>query len=438
MGVTIAPSARPAPSRLSPAVARQLGERRRRSHRHGRARAVRHLADGLGDRPRPRAGRVRAAVHRLPARRRGRRRPASRATALAVATDLVRCALHALLAVLIVTGAVRIWHLVAIGVVFGTAEAFYRPAASGLLPQTVPEDEIQAANAATMMFENVAEVAGPALATALVLGLSPAAAFGLDAATFLVSAALLVRVRPRDRGAAPPAARVERDAPRRRAFGARRPARGLRRGALARRGCGRRSPRSASRCSSCSRRCSSSARSSRRSATATSPSSATSGSRSARARSRGRSRALRWRPRYPLRYGMMLILLWPVAVALFAAGVPLELVFPAMAVGGAGCGAVRRLVGDGARGAHPAGQALARDVVRLGGVARAHAARLRPRRAGRRTRSARRTSCSAGRSSRSRRSRSGSCRARPGCSRGATSCPRRPRSQTPHARVPTA
>ena len=75
---------------------------------------------------------------------------------LAVATDVVRCALHALLAVLIVTGEVRIWHVMAIGVVFGTAEAFYRPAASGLLPQTVPEDEIQAANATTMMFENVA------------------------------------------------------------------------------------------------------------------------------------------------------------------------------------------------------------------------------------------------------------------------------------------
>jgi hypothetical protein len=103
--------------------------------------------------------------------------------------------------VLIVTGEVRIWHLVVIGVLFGTAEAFYRPAATGLLPQTVPEAEIQEANAVTGMFQNIAEFGGPALATLLVLGFSPAAAFAIDAATFLVSAALLVRLNPRDRGA---------------------------------------------------------------------------------------------------------------------------------------------------------------------------------------------------------------------------------------------
>jgi MFS family permease len=118
-----------------------------------------------------------------------------------VVTDLARFALHALLALLIVTGVVRIWQLVAIGVLFATAEAFFRPAATGLLPQTVPEEEIQEANAVMATTNNLAEFLGPALATALVLGLTPAAAFGLDALTFLVSAALLVRVRPRARSA---------------------------------------------------------------------------------------------------------------------------------------------------------------------------------------------------------------------------------------------
>jgi MFS family permease len=116
-----------------------------------------------------------------------------------VVTDLARFALHALLAILIVTGAVRIWQVAAIGVLFGTAEAFFRPAATALLPQTVPEEEIQEANAVMATTNNLAEFLGPALATALVLGLTPAAAFALDALTFLVSAALLVRVRPRAR-----------------------------------------------------------------------------------------------------------------------------------------------------------------------------------------------------------------------------------------------
>ena len=46
---------------------------------------------------------------------------------LMIATDVVRAALHALLAVLIFTDVVEIWHLVVIEALFGTAEAFFRP-----------------------------------------------------------------------------------------------------------------------------------------------------------------------------------------------------------------------------------------------------------------------------------------------------------------------
>jgi MFS family permease len=121
-----------------------------------------------------------------------------------IATDLVRFTLHALLAVLIFVGNVPIWQLVAIEVLFGSAEAFFRPAADGLLPQTVPEEDIQQARAITSMSNNIAEFAGPALATALVLGAGAGWAFALDAATFLASAAFLSQVRPRVRGAEEP------------------------------------------------------------------------------------------------------------------------------------------------------------------------------------------------------------------------------------------
>ncbi len=116
-----------------------------------------------------------------------------------VATDLVRCALHALLAALIFAGSVPIWQVVVIEALFRSAEAFFRPAANGLLPQTVPESDIQPATAITTLSENAAQFAGPALATALVLGAGAGWAFVLDAATFLVSAALLVRMHPRPR-----------------------------------------------------------------------------------------------------------------------------------------------------------------------------------------------------------------------------------------------
>ena len=87
--------------------------------------------------------------------------------------------------------------------VFGAAEAFFRPAFTGLVPQTVPEEQVQEANATTAIVATVAEFAGPALATALVLGVGAGWAFALDAATFVVSALFLIRLEPRARGEAP-------------------------------------------------------------------------------------------------------------------------------------------------------------------------------------------------------------------------------------------
>ena len=117
-----------------------------------------------------------------------------------IASDLARGALHVLAAVLIATGAVRVGHLVAIGIAFGVADAFFRPAAIGLVPQTVPEDDIQRAMGLMGLSREVATFVGPALATGLVLGVGAAWTFGLDALSFVVSALLLARIRPRARG----------------------------------------------------------------------------------------------------------------------------------------------------------------------------------------------------------------------------------------------
>ena len=248
---------------------------------------------------------------------------------LVVVTDLARFALHALLALLIVTGEVRVWHLVVIGVLFGAAEAFYRPAASGLLPQTVPEAEIQEANAVTSMFANLAQFAGPAIATGLVLGLGAAAAFAIDAATFLLSAVLLVRVHPRERG------------------GAARANAGHRASLRAEMRAGFTEVRSrawvwATLAAFCVALF-----------VALAPLLVV-GPIVAREQYgdiavfgyvfaafgagtiAGSLIALRWRPRQPLRRAMTLILLWPVGIALFAAGAPLAVALPAMALAG-GC-----------------------------------------------------------------------------------------------------
>jgi MFS family permease len=121
-----------------------------------------------------------------------------------IACDSVRAVLHGLLAGLIFAGAARVWEIAAIEAVFGAAQAFFQPAYSGLLPQTVPEPLIRDARAQTESMSNVAFVIGPALATALVLGVGAGEAFALDAATFALSAVLLLRVDARPRGEAAP------------------------------------------------------------------------------------------------------------------------------------------------------------------------------------------------------------------------------------------
>jgi len=124
---------------------------------------------------------------------------------LMIASDTVRALLHGLFAALIFAGAIEVWQMAVIEALFGGARAFFQPAYSGLLPQTVPEAEIQAARALTESANNVSVLVGPALGTALVLGVGAGEAFLVDAASFVLSAALLVPVRPRVRGDAPAA-----------------------------------------------------------------------------------------------------------------------------------------------------------------------------------------------------------------------------------------
>jgi MFS family permease len=109
--------------------------------------------------------------------------------------DVVRAGLHTLLAILIFTDTVEIWHMVVIEACFGTAQAFSIPAYNGLVPRTVPPEEVQDAQALSGFTFNLAELTGPAIATALVLGLGAGWAFLLDAGTFVVSAVLLSHVR---------------------------------------------------------------------------------------------------------------------------------------------------------------------------------------------------------------------------------------------------
>jgi MFS family permease len=110
-------------------------------------------------------------------------------------SDAIRGLVQAALAVLFLTGAAELWHLVALIAVYGTAEAFFQPAATGLVPETVSPSRLQQANAMLSLTRSGAFVIGPAVAGALIAVANPGFVFAVDAVTFAVSAVSLALLR---------------------------------------------------------------------------------------------------------------------------------------------------------------------------------------------------------------------------------------------------
>ncbi|WP_433802922.1 MFS transporter [Actinomycetospora sp. CA-084318] len=79
------------------------------------------------------------------------------------------------------------------------ASTMNQAAASALVAATVPEDELTAANSLMSTVSTVAFTAGPAIGGLLLIVSSATVAFGINAATFAVSAAFLLAMRSRSR-----------------------------------------------------------------------------------------------------------------------------------------------------------------------------------------------------------------------------------------------
>ena len=112
--------------------------------------------------------------------------------------DLLRGAVQGALGILWITEAIEVWHFGVAAAVVGGASAFFGPASTGFIPDTVGRPRLQEANALISLSDGAAHLVGPALAGVLI------AAFGLgfgllfDAATFGVSALALALIRVRE------------------------------------------------------------------------------------------------------------------------------------------------------------------------------------------------------------------------------------------------
>jgi MFS family permease len=105
------------------------------------------------------------------------------------------------MAALLIAGAASVGSLALLAGVTGTATGFFSPASTGLLPEVVPAEQLQPANALRSSATSTGEILGPIAAGVLVAAAGAGWAIGVDAVTFAVSAVCLSLLRVPGRAA---------------------------------------------------------------------------------------------------------------------------------------------------------------------------------------------------------------------------------------------
>ncbi|MFC6018913.1 MFS transporter [Plantactinospora solaniradicis] len=115
--------------------------------------------------------------------------------AVMVVSCTLAAATQGAVAALVLTGTATIPALIALSAVNGVVTAFAWPAAAALVPQTVPAELLQSANALNRLGVNAAMIGGASLGGVLVAGVGPGWGLLVDAATFALAALAFARVR---------------------------------------------------------------------------------------------------------------------------------------------------------------------------------------------------------------------------------------------------
>ena len=115
-----------------------------------------------------------------------------------LASDAVRGIAVGIVALLIANHSLQLWQLIVMSAVFGTADAFFGPASMSILPELLDESQLVQGNALSQMSGQLTQgLIGPAVGGLIVAGIGYAWSFGIDAISFVVSAACLLAMRIR-------------------------------------------------------------------------------------------------------------------------------------------------------------------------------------------------------------------------------------------------
>jgi MFS family permease len=116
---------------------------------------------------------------------------------LMIGSDIARAVVMGVFFALDLSGHLGLGSILVLAVLFGAADGFFQPAFGGIVPLVVETPMLASANSWIGIARQVSAVVGPALAAGLYGTAGPTVVWGLEAGSFLVSAAALWLARPR-------------------------------------------------------------------------------------------------------------------------------------------------------------------------------------------------------------------------------------------------
>ncbi|GAA3016314.1 MFS transporter [Streptomyces fulvorobeus] len=107
-----------------------------------------------------------------------------------VAANALNCVSQAVFAWLVLTGDPQLWQMMLLTALCGTGQAFFNPAAEGMLMSSVDAEHASRAFALFRMSMHGAAIGGAALGGAMIAAMDPGWVLAVDAAAFAVAGAL--------------------------------------------------------------------------------------------------------------------------------------------------------------------------------------------------------------------------------------------------------
>jgi MFS family permease len=116
---------------------------------------------------------------------------------LMIGSDLSRAAVMLVFCLVDATGHLSMPGVLALAVCFGLADGFFQPAFGGIVPLVVDQPMLPSANSWIGIARQGSAIVGPGIAAGLYGTAGPTVVWGIDSASFLVSAGALWLARPR-------------------------------------------------------------------------------------------------------------------------------------------------------------------------------------------------------------------------------------------------